>query len=70
MRLDVRKKFFIVRVMRPREAVAAPCLEVFNASVDEALGSLIFWQAPLPTAGGCNYMTFKVPSNLSQTSGI
>jgi len=54
LRLDVRKKFFTERVMRPREAVAAPCLEVFNASVDAALGSLIFWQAPLPTAGGCN----------------
>ncbi|KFQ30289.1 hypothetical protein N332_10189, partial [Mesitornis unicolor] len=45
-RLDLRKKFFTVRVMRhwhrlPREAVDAPSLEVFKARLDEALGSLV-----------------------------
>ncbi|GAB0185689.1 hypothetical protein GRJ2_001034200 [Grus japonensis] len=45
-RLDVRKKFFTVRVVRqwnrlPREAVYAPSLEVFKARVDEALGNLV-----------------------------
>ncbi|GAB0184999.1 hypothetical protein GRJ2_000965200 [Grus japonensis] len=45
-RLDVRKKFFTVRVVRhwhrlPREAVAAPSLEVFKARLDGALGNLV-----------------------------
>ena len=44
-RLDVRKKFFSVRVVRswhrlPREAVAAPSLEGFKARLDGALGNL------------------------------
>ncbi|GAB0175476.1 hypothetical protein GRJ2_000012800 [Grus japonensis] len=45
-RLDVRKNFFPVRVLRPwhrlpREAVAAPgSLEVFKTRLDEALGNL------------------------------
>ncbi|KFV10887.1 hypothetical protein N340_12852, partial [Tauraco erythrolophus] len=45
-RLDIRKKFFIQRVVRqwnrlPREAVDAPSLEVFKARLDEALGNLV-----------------------------
>ena len=45
-RLDVRKKFFIVRVVRhrnrlPREAVDAPSLEVFKARLDGALSNLV-----------------------------
>ncbi|KFO79107.1 hypothetical protein N303_13510, partial [Cuculus canorus] len=45
-RLDIRKNFFTVRVVRhwhrlPREAVAAPSLEVFKARLDGALGSLV-----------------------------
>ncbi|KFV17133.1 hypothetical protein N339_01327, partial [Pterocles gutturalis] len=45
-RLDIRRKFFTVRVVRhwnrlPREAVDAPSLEVFKARLDEALSNLV-----------------------------
>ena len=45
-RLDLRKKFFTVRVVRrwhrlPREAVAAPSLEVSKARLDGAWSNLI-----------------------------
>ncbi|KFP06248.1 hypothetical protein N300_03042, partial [Calypte anna] len=45
-RLDIRKKFFSVNVVRPwhrlpREAVDAPSLEVFKARLDGALSSWV-----------------------------
>ncbi|KFR14827.1 hypothetical protein N306_07522, partial [Opisthocomus hoazin] len=45
-RLDIRKKFFTMRVVKrwnrlPREAVDAPSLEVFQARLDGALGNLV-----------------------------
>ena len=44
-RLDIRGKFFTMRVMKcwhrlPREVVDAPSLEVFKARLDGALRSL------------------------------
>ncbi|KFW04440.1 hypothetical protein N327_09952, partial [Fulmarus glacialis] len=45
-RLDIRKKFFTMRVVRcwnrlPREVVDAPFLEVFKARLDGALSNLV-----------------------------
>jgi len=45
-RLDIRKKFFIMRVVKhwnrlPREAVDAPSLEVLKATLDGALSNLV-----------------------------
>jgi len=45
-RLDIRKKFFTMRVVKhwnrlPREAVAAPSLEMFKARLDGALSNLV-----------------------------
>lgn len=48
-RLDIRRKFFRVRVVRywstlPREVLDAPSLEVFKVKLDGALSNLIYWK--------------------------
>ncbi|KGL88117.1 hypothetical protein N301_11691, partial [Charadrius vociferus] len=45
-KLNIRKKFFTLRVVRhwnrlPREVVEAPSLEVFKARLDVAFGNLV-----------------------------
>jgi len=57
LRLDFRKKFFTMRVVKhwprlPRAAVAAPSLAVFKARLDGALSNLVWWKMSLLMAGG------------------
>ena len=50
-----RKEFLAVRAVRlrlPREAVAAPSLEVSKARSDEGWSSLVLLKMTLPMAGG------------------
>jgi len=56
-RLDTRKKFFTMRVVKhwnrlPREIVEAPYLETFQARLDGALSNLTKLKMSLLTAGG------------------
>ena len=56
-RLDTRKKFFTVRVVRhwnrlPRKVVEAPSLETLKTRLDGALSNLIQLKMSLLTAGG------------------
>lgn len=55
--LDVRKKCFSGRVVRPwhrlpKEAVGAPALEVFKARLDRAWRNLVYCRVFLPMTGG------------------
>ena len=48
--MDIRKKFFTQRVVPPwnrlpEEVVDIPSLEAFKATLDVALGSLVWWLA-------------------------
>jgi len=67
-RLDIRKKFFMGRVMRhwhrlPGEAADAPSLAVLKARLDGALSKLVWWKVSLLVAGGLElHDDDKVPS--------
>ena len=54
LRLDIKKKFFTMRVVRPwpRGAVAAPSLAVLKARLDGALSNLGWCKMSLLRAGG------------------
>ena len=47
----------------PKEVVTAPSLEAFEARLDVALGSLVWWLATLHIAGGWNLMSIVVLFN-------
>jgi len=56
-RVDIRKKFFTVRVVKPwhrlpREVVNAPSEVTLQVRLDGALSSLIQLKVSLPMAGG------------------
>ena len=66
-RLDVRKKFFTMRVVRhcnrlPRKAVAAPSLAQGQVAWSSEHPGLVEG-VPAHDRGGWNHMIFKVPSN-------
>ena len=65
-RLDIRKKFFTMRVVKPwhrlpREMGDAPSLETFRVRSDGALSSLTQLKMSLLPAGGLDWMACKGP---------
>jgi len=71
-RLDIRKKFFTVLVVRywnrlPREVVDAPSPKLFKARLDGALGNFVWREVSLPIAGGWNLVILNIPSNLKHS---
>ena len=66
-RLDIRKKFFTVRVVKhwhrlPGEVGDAPSLETSKARLDGAVSTLIWLKMSLPMAGAWTGWALKVPS--------
>ena len=73
-RLDVRKNFFTMRVVKPwprlpREVVDAPSLGTPKARLDGALSDLVWLTMSLLAAGGWAGWALKVPPNPNR-SGI
>ncbi|KAJ7422493.1 hypothetical protein BTVI_13840 [Pitangus sulphuratus] len=68
IRLDIRKKFFNVRVVRhlnwlPREVVDVPNWELFKAMLDKALFNLVSQEVSLPMEEGIETGISEVHSN-------
>lgn len=64
-RLDIRKKYFTVRVLKhwnrlPTLTVAVPLLEVFKKRLD---GALFSGRHPCPWQGSWKQMVFKIHSD-------
>jgi len=71
-RLDIRKTFFTVRVVRqwhrlPRKVVDAPSLETPKVRLDGALSNLIYLWVSLFTAGRLDQMALKGPFQLKSS---
>jgi len=67
-RLDIRKKLFIVRVVRhwhrlPREVVGAPSMETLKVRLDGALSNLVCCRCPCSLQGSWPRWPLNVPSN-------
>jgi len=54
----------------PKEAVDAPSLQAFKARLDVALGSLGCWLVTLHIAGGWNWMSTVLLSNLGHSGSM
>jgi len=61
--LDIRKKFFTLRVVRHwntlHKNVDAPSLAVFKARLNGALSTLVWWKGSLPVLGSWNQMRLQ-----------
>ena len=71
-RLDIRNKCFTLdggKMVKQAAQRDCGCLISggIQGQVGGVLGSLIWWLAVLPMAGGWNWTTFKVPSNLGHS---
>ena len=72
--MGIRKKFFIVRMVRhrnrlPREVVDVTPLEAFIVRLDRALSYLVWLWVSLFAAEDLDQMTFKGPFQLKRFCG-
>lgn len=68
--MDVRKKFFSVRLVKswhrlPREGLAVPPPEVSKTRLDGTLNNPVWWKGV-----GTRWFLFKVPSILNHSENL